>query len=104
MKFQPRVGLTWDPFKTGKTIIRSAYAIISDQPTLGYVTGLASNPPYAFPISFSPSATTPFVTFANAYNAPAASCHRPPSPAIIRMPTSRSGSSNAQRLKNDSTG
>ena len=69
MKFQPRVGLTWDPFKTGKTIIRSAYAIMSDQPTLGYVTGLASNPPYAFPISFSPSTTTPFVTFANAYSA-----------------------------------
>jgi hypothetical protein len=69
MKFQPRVGLTWDPFKTGKTIIRTAYAIMSDQPTLGLVTGLASNPPYAFPISFSPTAATPFVTLANAFSA-----------------------------------
>ena len=68
-RFQPRLGLTWDPFKTGKTIIRTAYTINSDQPTLGLDIGLASNPPYAFPVSFSPSAGTPFVTLANAYAA-----------------------------------
>ena len=68
LKFQPRVGIIWDPFH-GKTVIRSAYAVMSDQPTLGLVTGLASNPPYAFPVSFSPTAAVPFVTFANAYSA-----------------------------------
>ena len=69
LNFEPRVGLAWDPFKNGRTVVRSAYAIMTDQPTLGLVTGLASNPPYAFPVSFSPSAAVPFVTLANAYSA-----------------------------------
>ena len=69
LNFEPRVGFVFDPFKNGKTIIRSAYAIMTDQPTLGLVTGLAANPPFAFPISFSPTAAVPFVTFANAFPA-----------------------------------
>jgi hypothetical protein len=68
-RFEPRLGLAWDPFKNGRTVIRSAYAIMTDQPTLGLVTGLAANPPFAFPISFSPSTAVPFVTFANAFPA-----------------------------------
>jgi hypothetical protein len=69
LNFEPRLGLAWDPFKNGKTVVRAAYAIMTDQPTLGLVTGLAANPPYAFPISFSPSTATPFVTLGNAYTA-----------------------------------
>jgi hypothetical protein len=67
LNFQPRIGLAWDPFKNGKTIVRSAYAIMTDQPTVGLVTGLAANPPNAFPISFSPSASVPFVSLGNAF-------------------------------------
>ena len=64
--FEPRVGFSWDLFGQGKTIVRSAYAIQTDQPKTSLVTGLASNPPFAFPVSFSPTAATPFVSFTNA--------------------------------------
>lgn len=67
--FQPRFGIAWDPFHHGNTVFRAAYAIMTDQPTLGLVTGLAANPPYAFPISYASSAAVPYVTFANAYAA-----------------------------------
>jgi outer membrane receptor protein involved in Fe transport len=59
--FQPRVGIAWDPFNDGKTSIRAAYAVLTDQPVTNVVTGLAANPPLADPRNF----TGP-ITFANA--------------------------------------
>lgn len=32
--FGPAVGIAWDPFKDGKTSVRAAYAILTDQPVL----------------------------------------------------------------------
>lgn len=59
--FQPRVGVAWDPFKDGKTSVRAAYAILTDQPVTNVVTPLTSNPPLATPLTF-----TGAITFANA--------------------------------------
>ena len=50
---QPRLGLAWDPFGTGKTSVRAAYALLTDQPMTSIVIGTATNPPLAIPLSFS---------------------------------------------------
>jgi hypothetical protein len=67
LSFEPRLGFSWDVFGHGKTVIRAAYALQTDQPKTSLVAGLASNPPNAFPVSFSPTPATPFVTFSNAF-------------------------------------
>ncbi|HTS74961.1 MAG TPA: TonB-dependent receptor [Bryobacteraceae bacterium] len=67
LNFQPRVGIAWDPFKNGRTVVRSSYAIMTDQNTLGLATGAAGNPPFAVPVSFTPSASVPFVSLENAF-------------------------------------
>ena len=51
--FQPRVGIAWDPFGDGKTSVRAAYAILTDQPMTSVVLGTATNPPLAIPLTFS---------------------------------------------------
>jgi hypothetical protein len=67
--FEPRVGLAYDVFGTGKTIVRSAWAILVDQPVTNLVSPLASNPPLANPVSFNGPGT---IAFANALSAAAA--------------------------------
>ncbi len=64
--FQPRLGVAWDVFENGKTIVRTAYAILSDQPVANMVANLATNPPFANPLTFNGPGT---VTFTNALSA-----------------------------------
>jgi hypothetical protein len=56
--WQPRVGFAYDLTGKGTTVIRSAYAIMGDQPITGIVTGLAANPPFAFPVSSTAAGLT----------------------------------------------
>ena len=63
--FQPRVGIAWDPFHDGKTSIRAAYAILTDQPVTNIVTPLASNPPLADPRTIQTQLPN-LITFQNA--------------------------------------
>ena len=53
MNFQPRVGFAWDPFKDGKTSVRAAYALQTDQPMTSVVTPTSANPPLAIPLTFT---------------------------------------------------
>ncbi len=52
---QPRVGVVWDPFKDGKTSLRAAYSIQTDQPMTSVVIPTAANPPLAVPLTFTGS-------------------------------------------------
>src|SRR5205823_10969811 len=55
--FQPRVGLIWNPKGDGKTVVRSAYAIMVNQSNTGYFVGETGNPPIVSPFSGQASGT-----------------------------------------------
>ena len=63
--FQPRLGIAWDPFNDGKTSVRAAYAILTDQPVTNIVTPLAANPPLADPRTITTQQAN-LITFQNA--------------------------------------
>jgi hypothetical protein len=49
----PRVGVSWDPSKTGRTVVRGAYAVMVDMPVTNVVSPTSANPPLAVPLIFA---------------------------------------------------
>ena len=50
--FQPRIGVTWDPRSTGRSIFRSSYGIYYDQPLVGiFEQNAFTNPPFVSTVS-----------------------------------------------------
>jgi Carboxypeptidase regulatory-like domain/TonB dependent receptor len=68
LNFEPRVGFSWRVFGSKNAVLRGAYSIGVDSPNTGQVVPLAQNPPFANPVSFSPSTSQPYVSFTNAYS------------------------------------
>lgn len=51
---QPRIGITWDPTRTGKMIVRSSYGVYYDQALVGiFEQNSFTNPPYVNTVSIS---------------------------------------------------
>jgi outer membrane receptor protein involved in Fe transport len=71
LNFQPRLGFAWDLFGNGKTIVRSGYAWLTDQPITNLVTGLTNNPPLGNPQVFI-GGNTKTTTYSNLLSAAAA--------------------------------
>ena len=95
--FEPRAGLVWDVFGNGKSVMRTAYAIMADQTVLGLTNQLLSNPPNSFPVSFSPTAGVPFVALANAFAVSSGSVAPISIPSGFRNPYAQEWNFNIQQ-------
>jgi len=63
----PRIGLVWDPKGDGKQTIRSAFALMHDNPELFFNERWTTNPPYASSVTNTSSTTG--IQFSNPWGA-----------------------------------
>ncbi|MFN7945459.1 MAG: carboxypeptidase regulatory-like domain-containing protein [Blastocatellia bacterium] len=63
--FEPRLGFAWDIFNDTRTVLRGAYAILTDQPITNLVTTVTTNPPLANPLALPAGRTTTPATAIN---------------------------------------
>jgi hypothetical protein len=93
---EPRVGIIWDPFGDGKTSVRAAYALLSDQPVTNFVANAAGNPPVVTPLTFTGAAGS--IRLDNAITVAGPAGLAPSSvDAGFRNPTIQSWNVNVQR-------
>ncbi|WP_419806014.1 carboxypeptidase regulatory-like domain-containing protein [Terriglobus sp.] len=67
LNYEPRLGFAYDMFGNNKTVLRAAYGYMADQPETNVVSGLNSNPPYRNAVTYSTTASQPFITVENLY-------------------------------------
>jgi hypothetical protein len=48
---EPRIGVAWDPWGGGRTLVRTAYALTVEQPIINAVSNLGGNPPLGVPLT-----------------------------------------------------
>ena len=48
---EPRIGLAWDPWGGGRTLVRASYALTVEQPIINAVSNLGGNPPLGVPLT-----------------------------------------------------
>ncbi|HVG27186.1 MAG TPA: carboxypeptidase-like regulatory domain-containing protein [Acidobacteriaceae bacterium] len=68
---EPRVGIVYDIFGSGRSVIRGGYALLADQPTTTNVSGLTTNPPFSTSVSYANAAAP--IPVASLYNSARAS-------------------------------
>ena len=61
--FAPRVGLAWNPFAGGRTVLRVGYGVNYDQSTLAVSNGLYFNAPFFIFNIFQPSQLSPLTLY-----------------------------------------
>lgn len=56
--YEPRLGFAYDVFGNSKTVLRSAYGYMADQPETNVISGLNGNPPFANRVTYSNATVT----------------------------------------------